>query len=564
MNTNEIFYGSENINFFETNMTYCTYCGYPLFNSYHTAAKTIKTLKGIVKAKHVVKECTNVQCISRQPKTRNFFYSEKFLSFTLPHCAIGIDITLYIGFHMHLKSQSLDDVQKDLHLQGVDINRSSVYRHYERYLEFMAELSQQDIAEIKKEMEKNGGYILSIDAVYGIDSPRLLVCRDILSKKALRTKLINSEDDAVVIEILTEVKAMFGVPLAIISDMGTGISKGILTIFPDVKQQYCHFHFLKNLGKDLLEDEYQVIQQKNNNFKKKSKKLVKICQNNIEKAFTNVTETKNQEINQTLKYLQEGLITFISKVPSGSGFPFDLPAVNYSLKVITSKIFFDEIMTNISDKGLDSKLLSSLQDIQKALNEYDSSDIQKNLNEIELLYGNFVQLRSILENEDFSSNEIKNEIKSFLHLLKSQQNEHPMLEVIPTRLRKYWRNLFFCYDDKRIPRTNLDIEHSFNRLKRIKRKRTGVKIWPSYFTHEARSLIQIENITDAYKDDFSDSRFIEDFTAKILLVSKEQLEKQSIIRDIDKSFLKSNYHRKIPLLEAELTFEKLADKMKQI
>ena len=271
MNANEILYGSENINFFETDMTNCTYCGYPLFNSYHTAAKSIKTLKGVVKAKHVVKECTNKQCISNKPETKKYYYSEQFLSFTLPRCSIGIDITLYIGFHMHVKSQSLDDVLKYLLQQGVQINRSSVYRHYERYLEFMSELSQQNIDEIKKEMEKNGGYILSIDAVYSIDSPSLLVCRDILSKKALKTKLINSEDDDVVVEILADVKEMFGIPLAIISDMGKGISKGILTQFPNVKHQYCHFHFLKNLGKDLLVDEYQVIKQKNTSFKKKTR-----------------------------------------------------------------------------------------------------------------------------------------------------------------------------------------------------------------------------------------------------------------------------------------------------
>ncbi len=119
MNTNEILYGLENINFFEINIKNCTYCGYPLFNSYHTSIKTIKTVKGIVKAKYVVKECTNIQCISRQPETRNVFYLQQSLSFILPGCAIGIDVTLYIGFHMHIKSDSLDDLQKYLFQQGV-------------------------------------------------------------------------------------------------------------------------------------------------------------------------------------------------------------------------------------------------------------------------------------------------------------------------------------------------------------------------------------------------------------------------------------------------------------
>ena len=251
-------------------------------------------------------------------------------------------------------------------------------------------------------------------------------------------------------------------------------------------------------------------------------------------------------------------------MPSGQGFPYDLPAVNYSQKMLASKLFFDELLISISDKELDSKLLSSLQNIQYTLNEYNSSDIQTNLKEIEILYAHFVQLRSILENDDFSSKEIKSELKSFLHLLQSQKNEHPLLQVIPTRLGKYWKDLFHCYDDKRIPRTNLDIERSFNHLKKIKRKRTGVNKCSMYFTHEGRSLIHIENITDKYKDDFSESRFLEEFTAKRVFVTKEQLENQAQIRDLDKSFFKSQYHKKIPLLDAELTFEKLADRIKLI
>ena len=271
MNESEMIYDHESVNFLETTMTHCSYCGSTLYNSYHTSMKTIKTLKGIVKAKHVVKECTNENCVTKQYAKSGKFYAEQYLSLTLPGCTIGIDITLYIGFHMHIKSQSMDDVRVYLQKQGIEMDRSTVYRHYERYLKFMSELSQQDKEEIIKEMKNNEGYILSIDAVHSKDSPLLLVCRDILSKKILATKLVLSENDADVIDLLTQVKQTFGPPLAIISDMGKGISKGIETIFPDIKHQYCHFHFLKNLGKDLMNNEYQNIKHSANNFKKKSK-----------------------------------------------------------------------------------------------------------------------------------------------------------------------------------------------------------------------------------------------------------------------------------------------------
>jgi hypothetical protein len=135
----------------------------------------------------------------------------------------------------------------------------------------MSELSQQDREEIIEEIKNNKGYILSIDAVHNNDSPLLLVCRDILSKKVLGTKLVLSENDDDVIDLLTQVKLMFGSPLAIISDMGKGISKGIENTFPDIKHQYCQFHFLKNLGKALMNNEYQTIKHNTNNFKKKLK-----------------------------------------------------------------------------------------------------------------------------------------------------------------------------------------------------------------------------------------------------------------------------------------------------
>lgn len=269
MNESESKFDYQFVNFLQTAMTNCSYCGSSLYNSYHTAMKSVKTLKGVVKAKHVVKECTNKNCVTKQEGKEGKFYAEQYLSLTLPGCTIGIDITLYIGFHMHLKSQSIDEVHNYLQKQGIQLDRSTVYRHYERYLKLMSELSEQSKEEITKEMENNGGYILSIDAVHSIDSPHLLVCRDILTKKVLATKLVTSESDTDVIDLLSQVKQMFGSPLAIVSDMGKGISKGIKLAFPDIKHQYCHFHFLKNLGKDLMEEEFQNIKHETNNFKKK-------------------------------------------------------------------------------------------------------------------------------------------------------------------------------------------------------------------------------------------------------------------------------------------------------
>lgn len=43
------------------------------------------------------------------------------------------------------------------------------------------------------------------------------------------------------------------------SDMGRGLPSGIAEVFPVVPHFICHFHFLRDIGKDLLEKEYALI-----------------------------------------------------------------------------------------------------------------------------------------------------------------------------------------------------------------------------------------------------------------------------------------------------------------
>lgn len=53
-----------------------------------------------------------------------------------------------------------------------------------------------------------------------------------------------------------------GDPLAITSDMGRAFLSAILEVFPDKPNYICHFHFLRDIEKDLLEKEYSIIRNK--------------------------------------------------------------------------------------------------------------------------------------------------------------------------------------------------------------------------------------------------------------------------------------------------------------
>lgn len=257
--------------FLESAFESCPFCDTPLTVAYHSRLKNVITLEGKLPVKQIALECTNHECISKLENNRRIFQSEEFLFLTLPHCKIGLDVTLYIGYMMHNCNYSLDEVFSRLQQKKIPIDRSTVYRQLLKYLEFLFEVSEATIEERKELFANNGGYILSIDAVHFEDSPPIFVCRDTSTGTVLKAKIVSSENKEEISELLKYIIDLYGFPAAVVSDMNTGIKKSIETLLPGIKHQYCHFHFLKNVGKDLLTNDYTELKQFNKGYKKKLK-----------------------------------------------------------------------------------------------------------------------------------------------------------------------------------------------------------------------------------------------------------------------------------------------------
>ena len=62
-----------------------------------------------------------------------------------------------------------------------------------------------------------------------------------------------SENAKQIIPFLSNLKAVYGNPVAIVRDMGSAIAQAIESVFPGIADFICHFHFLRDLGKDLFE-----------------------------------------------------------------------------------------------------------------------------------------------------------------------------------------------------------------------------------------------------------------------------------------------------------------------
>ena len=62
-----------------------------------------------------------------------------------------------------------------------------------------------------------------------------------------------------IIPFLRKIQNQYGDPVALVLDMGRGILCAFKTVFKDTPDFICHFQFLRDIGKDLLEPEYHKI-----------------------------------------------------------------------------------------------------------------------------------------------------------------------------------------------------------------------------------------------------------------------------------------------------------------
>ena len=149
---------------------------------------------------------------------------------------------------------------------------------------------------------------------------------------------------------LRRIKQAYGIPLALVHDMGKGILKAVATVFPGVPDFICHFHFLRDIGKDFLGTEYDTIRKRLSKhgisaklrYRAKQLKadldrhpeLIEVLQCGIENALLPAEARQFMPvlnvyalIQWTLRGKSEG---------HGYGFPFDRPHLAFARESTTS------------------------------------------------------------------------------------------------------------------------------------------------------------------------------------------------------------------------------------
>jgi hypothetical protein len=190
----------------------------------------------------------------------------------------------------------------------------------------LAYLEQCHFAQAKKlaERYRKKGFFIHLDGTNEGGKYTHFVVRDGMSGNVLYGAKIVSESEISIIPVLNKVKEFFGDPEAVISDMSPAIKKAVTRVFRNVPHRLCHFHFLKDIGKDMLQNLHQPFKYAVKDLQKQLKEFRNKF--NTEQARISGKPSKKQtELCDHYSWLISMIdrLNDYEKDLNGEGFPFD-------------------------------------------------------------------------------------------------------------------------------------------------------------------------------------------------------------------------------------------------
>ena len=123
-------------------------------------------------------------------------------------------------------------------------------------------------------------------------------------------------------------------PKALVHDMGRGIITAVEEVFPGVADFICHFRFLRDLGKDLIVDDYTALQKRSRKLKVRP----------LLRQRAKYLEYKINSASQNLDEIMEALESGVWKTKSLENIPLITTYTLLHLVFEYVKVFFVKIM----------------------------------------------------------------------------------------------------------------------------------------------------------------------------------------------------------------------------
>ena len=239
---------------------FCPFCGHLLEYYYTSKPRLLVTIEHDISLRVIHYHCVNEGCVAAASNRR--FYSPSFDTCVLPKKMYAMDVVLLIGYLIQQEHKTEEEVANYLlEEHGITITQPCVNKYKRVDLALGEALVAGNAERIKDGLDKLPFRVYSIDGLSSNRSRTLFVIRDLISGTVLGSALLDEHDADTIHDFMETVFQQFGVPDYMIGDAQTGLIGAVRKYYPAIPYQYCHRHFLNNMGKDLMEDLYKALKK---------------------------------------------------------------------------------------------------------------------------------------------------------------------------------------------------------------------------------------------------------------------------------------------------------------
>ena len=482
-------------------MTRCASCDCEL-KVRKTRIRIVSTLHvGQFRAREVFLHCK---------RCSHTYRSEELCALVAPGANFGYDVMVHAGKALLLRHRNEEEVVEELAQKNVRISPREVSLLAMRFVVHLALVHRRRASDLTAHMQTRGGYICHLDATCEGGNPLLMSSIDSLSEIVLGNVKLPAEDTQHIVPFLQRIKEAYGIPLALVHDMGRGILNSVATVFPEVPDFICHFHFLRDIGKDFLGAEYDTIRKRLRKHGISAKllyrakplkaemdrypELIKALETSIENA------PLPAEARQFMPVLNVyALIQWTLRGKSeghGYGFPFDHPHLVFAKRIRRLHTELEKLRTlQLRGEWADNKPYFKIYlDLAKIMRD---RTLWKTVAAIEEKITVFEKLRAAMRIAPNSGRNglndggqkgnirtIEKRVKKFRTWFTRHKDyaQNPAARKMIEQIDKYWEKLFADPITVQTPsgpiliqpqRTNNILEQFFRSLKRANRRRTG-------------------------------------------------------------------------------------------
>jgi len=451
---------------------------------------------------------TLLQCKSCEKKT--IYAAEELRLLAPPGSRFGYDVMVFVGKALFMRHRRAEEILDELQWQNVRISTSEIGYLGKKFVVYLALAHRESAPRLRQAMREKGGYILHLDGTCEGRGPMLMSSLDSISDIVLGNVKVPSEKAEEIIPFLEEIKRRYGVPLAAVHDMGAGILAAVKKVFAGVPDFICHFHFLRDLGKDLLEKDYDEIRKRLRQheiteklrYRARQMKAVIDQQPDPLDSFyrslqTNSVSTDNADrfpllcAYSLIQWALEG-----KTQGEGYGFPFDRPHVEFAKRLL---VVYEQLepIKGVPLRGQFSASMPLLKLSCELEKVGADAQLRQMLAAIDLKIQVFDQLRRAMRiaekdktaglnsgSEQTAMGPVQKAVRKFRHKVTSRSDYHSNSgwKKMIAQIDKYWDKLFAdpiavetANGRLRIQpqRTNNIMERFFRDIRRAARRKSG-------------------------------------------------------------------------------------------